>query len=90
MTQDELTAIAERRSYCAPFETRVSLTGQERDALVALARDGMRWRFVRDNADITLDAPVWFTTDSGQKINVSAFARHEAERAVDAGMAKEQ
>jgi hypothetical protein len=38
MTKDELDAIAKRESYCAPFETRVSLTGSERDQLVALAR----------------------------------------------------
>lgn len=38
MTKDELDAIAKRESYCAPFETRVSLTGAERDQLVALAK----------------------------------------------------
>ena len=41
MTKDELDAIAKRESYCAPFDTRVSLTGAERDQLVALARDGL-------------------------------------------------
>ena len=38
MTNEEIDAIAKRESYCAPFETRVSLTGAERDQLVALAR----------------------------------------------------
>lgn len=40
MTQDEIEAIAQRKSYCAPFDVRVSLSGAERDALVAMARDG--------------------------------------------------
>ncbi len=46
MTKDDLDEIAKRESYCAPFETRVSLTGAERDQLVALARDGMRLRWL--------------------------------------------
>lgn len=52
MTKDELDAIAKRESYCAPFETRVSLTGAEKDQLVALARDGMllREKFTSGNA----------------------------------------
>jgi len=42
MNKEKLDAIATRESYCAPFETRVAITGSERDELVALARDGMR------------------------------------------------
>lgn len=90
MDLDQLEAIAKREAHCKPFGSAVTLSVAERDGLVAMARDGMRWRFVRDNADITLDEPVWFTTDSGQRINVSAFCRHESERAVDAAMAKEE
>lgn len=90
MTREELEAIAQRSTCCKPFGEAVTISRIERDELVALARDGMRWRFVRDNADITLDEPVWFTTDSGQQINVSVFGRHESERAIDAAMAKEQ
>ena len=88
MTKDQLEQIAQRQTCCKPFGETVSLSRVERDELVALARDGMRWRFVRDNADITLDEPVWFTTDSGQRINVSSFGRHESERAVDAALAE--
>lgn len=88
MNKEDLDAIAERQPYCRNFGESVSLSRVERDELVTLARDGMRWRFVRDNADITLDEPVWFTTDSGQRINVSAFGRHESERAVDAALAE--
>ena len=52
MTQNDLDAIASRESYCAPFETRVSLSGVERDQLVELARGGMllREKFTSGNA----------------------------------------
>jgi hypothetical protein len=90
MTNEEIESIAQRRTYCKTDGEAVTLSRAERDALVAMARDGLRWCFVRDHADITLDEPVWFTTDSGQRINVSAFGRHESERAVDAALAQEK
>lgn len=86
MTLDELNAIAERRSCCKTYGESVSLTGQERDELVALARDGMRYRWLRDeacsrNARVReralslLDAGEWWA---------------DKDAAIDAAMAKEE
>lgn len=41
MTKDELDAIATREAHCKPFGAAVTLSVGERDALVALARDGL-------------------------------------------------
>jgi hypothetical protein len=51
------------------------------------ALDAARYRWLRLNADITLDRPSRFTTDTGQSIVVRAIARDEHDRAIDAGMA---
>lgn len=42
MTRDEIEAIAQRPTCCKAWGETVSLTKAERDALVAMARDGMR------------------------------------------------
>lgn len=41
MTNEELDAIANREAHCKPFGAAVTLSVGERDALVAMARDGM-------------------------------------------------
>jgi len=48
MTQDEIEAIAQRPTYCKTDGEAVTLSRAERDALVAMAKDGMRYRFIRD------------------------------------------
>lgn len=48
MTNEELDAIATREAHCKPFGAAVTLSVGERDALVALATDGLRYRFIRD------------------------------------------
>jgi len=40
MTQDEIEAIAQRPTYCKADGEAVTLSRAERDALVAMARDG--------------------------------------------------
>lgn len=52
MTQDEIEAIAQRPTCCKPFGEAVTLSRAERDALVAMARDGMllREKFTSGNA----------------------------------------
>ncbi|MGV2897705.1 hypothetical protein ACNPPY_18215 [Achromobacter sp. AGC78] len=42
MTQDEIEAIAQRPTYCKADGEAVTLSRAERDALVAMARDGLR------------------------------------------------
>ncbi|WP_424624481.1 hypothetical protein [Achromobacter marplatensis] len=41
MTQEEIEAIAQRPTCCKPFGEAVTLSRAERDALVAMARDGL-------------------------------------------------
>lgn len=41
MDKEQLDAIATREAHCKPFGAAVTLSVGERDALVALARDGM-------------------------------------------------
>lgn len=47
MTKEELQAIADRMPFCRSFGESVSLSRAERDQLVALARDGVRYRGLR-------------------------------------------
>lgn len=44
MNKEQLDAIANRKTTCHPFGETVTLSRAERDQLVALARDGMRYR----------------------------------------------
>jgi hypothetical protein len=48
MDKEQLDAIATREAHCKPYGAAVTLSIGERDELVALARDGMRYRWVRD------------------------------------------
>lgn len=48
MRKQDLDAIATREAHCKPYGSAVTLSIGERDELVALARDGMRYRFIRD------------------------------------------
>lgn len=46
MTKDDLDAIAKRETHCKPWGEAVTISRAERDQLVALARDGMRLRWL--------------------------------------------
>ena len=48
MTNEELDAIADREAHCKPFGAAVTLSVGERDALVAMARDGLRTLAMKD------------------------------------------
>lgn len=50
MTNEEIEAIAQRPTCCKPFGEAVTLSRAERDALVAMARDGLRWKYVMSHA----------------------------------------
>lgn len=84
MTKDELALIAERQTCCRPFGESVSLSRAERDQLVALARDGMRYRWLRvgDN-----DERVMRGADVE---NTWLLRRKYLDEAIDAEMAKEE
>jgi len=78
MNKEDLDAIAERQPYCRNFGESVSLSRAERDELVALARDGMRYRWLRDTP---------WPEDLQPIITLQQNARWDS--AVDAEMAKE-
>lgn len=84
MDKEYLDAIANRETHCAPFGERVSLSRAERDQLVALARDGMRYRWLRvgDN-----DEKVMRGTDVE---NTWLLRRKHLDEAIDAELAKEE
>lgn len=91
MSPEEIEAIAQRPTYCKADGEAVTLSRAERDALVAMARDGMRWRFGADHR-----FPVQFTENypsQGRKFWVNHIESQEehqtAENAIDAVMAKE-
>lgn len=91
MSPEEIEAIAQRPTYCKTDGEAVTLSRAERDALVAMARDGMRWRFGADHR-----FPVQFTENypsQGRKFWVNHIESQEehqtAENAIDAAMAKE-
>ncbi|EJO27585.1 hypothetical protein [Achromobacter marplatensis] len=93
MTNEELDAIANREAHCKPFGAAVTLSVGERDALVAMARDGLRYQWWRNHA--------WFFR--AQKCLQPAWPRYgeipvprgmlksdAIDAAVDAAMAEEQ
>jgi hypothetical protein len=80
MTNEELDAIANREAHCKTFGAAVTLSVGERDALVAMARDGMRYRFIRDVP--WLGSRLW---------DVIAMQQNAIwDETIDAAMAKEQ
>lgn len=91
MDKADLDAIANRKTTCHPFGETVSLSRAERDQLVALARDGLRWKF-----GVSHQFPSQFTEahpQKGKKFWVDNIASQEeyqtAEAAIDAAMAAE-
>lgn len=82
MTNEELALIAERPTCCKPFGESVSLSRAERDQLVALARDGMRYQWLRVGEN---DEKVMRGTDVE---NTWLLRRKYLDEAIDAEMAK--
>lgn len=82
MTKDDLDEIAKRETHCKPWGEAVTISRAERDQLVALARDGMRYQWLRvgDN-----DEKVMRGTDIE---NTWLLRRKHLDEAIDAEMAK--
>lgn len=85
MSPEEIEAIAQRKSYCAPFDVRVSLSGAERDALVAMARHTTRYQEVLYEVSEYLTCVV----DGGMSRNNASALAAELQAQIDAAMPKE-
>lgn len=92
MTKDELALIAERPTCRKPFGESVSLSRGERDQLVALARDGMRYRWLRDEVlvDGEVNDSLYVHVDSPDWPTRWALVGDELDAALDAELAKEE
>ena len=92
MTKDNLDEIAKRETHCKPWGEAVTISRAERDQLVALARDGMRYRWLRiqpnDTSAPRIDVVHWI--DEGDITGGSGLRLEELDTAIDAAMAKEE
>lgn len=88
MKKQDLDAIATREAHCKPYGASVTLSIGERDELVALARDGMRYRWLRDDSqDLDLfgtTAPYVIEGQTTEPLDGDAL-----DEAIDSQMAKE-
>ncbi|SIT00034.1 hypothetical protein SAMN05428937_3728 [Achromobacter sp. MFA1 R4] len=91
MNKQDLDAIATREAHCKPYGSAVTLSIGERDELVALARDGMRYRWLRvqpnDTQTPRIDVVHW--VEEGDVNAGSGLRMEELDSAIDAAMAKE-
>ncbi|WP_315136455.1 hypothetical protein [Achromobacter marplatensis] len=79
MMQEEIEAIAQRPTYCKADGEAVTLSRAERDALVAMARDGLRYQQLRRGQK-------WSVIDGiGDSLRADTL-----DEVIDAAMAKEQ
>lgn len=89
MTKDDLDEIAKRKTHCKPWGEAVTISRAERDQLVALARDGVRYRWLRDDSqDLDLfgtTAPYVIEGQTTEPLEGDAL-----DEAVDLQMAKEE
>ena len=90
MSPEEIEAVARRPTYCKTDGEAVTLSRAERDALVAMARDGLRLRWL-DNFAHSAD---WV---AGEPIKLIIYADTGAEyygqtwaSAIDEAMATEK
>lgn len=92
MDREQLEQIAQCQTCCKPFGETVSLSRVERDELVALARDGMRYRWLRVQPNDTqaprIDVVHW--VEEGDVNAGSGLRLEELDTAIDAVMAKEE
>lgn len=88
MTKEELDAIASRAPYCRSFGESVSLSRVERDELVALARNGMRYRGLRAAL-----FQQWLSVgeaEIGMRVYGACPTETDIDAAIDAAAAKEE
>lgn len=91
MNKEQLDAIANREAHCKTFGAAVTLSVDERDELVALALDGMRYRWLRIQPNDTqaprVDVVHW--VEEGDVNAGSGLRLAELDAAIDAAMAAE-
>lgn len=90
MTRDELEQIATREAHCKPYGAAVTLSIGERDELVALARDGMRYRWI--GTAVNQDMAIGVAPSGLWTLLTPTELHHQAETLddlVDSQMAKE-
>lgn len=88
MDKAELEAIATREAHCKPFGAAVTLSVGERDELVALARDGLRYRWLR-----TALFQQWFEVgeaEIGMRVYGACPHASEIDAAIDEAVSKEE
>ncbi|EJO27518.1 hypothetical protein [Achromobacter marplatensis] len=85
MSPEEIEAIAQRPTCCKAWDETVSLTKAERDALVAMARDGARYQWLRDQTETDGIAIVM----KDKYFDKSRTCAENIDKFVDAEMAKE-
>lgn len=88
MTKDELEQIATREAHCKPYGASVTLSIGERDELVALARDGMRYRGLRAAL-----FQQWLSVgeaEIGMRVYGACPTETDIDAAIDAAAAKEE
>lgn len=92
MTKDDLDQIAKRETHCKTWGESVTISRAERDQLVALARDGMRYRWLRIQPNDTqaprVDVVHW--VEEGDVNAGSGLRLEDLDCAIDAAMAKEE
>lgn len=98
MNKEQLDAIANRKTTCHPFGETVTLSRAERDQLVALAMDGLRYRWLRDpqtDVALVLDKRTGYVPEDESTPGVGGYymyeyrAGEELDAAVDAALAAE-
>jgi len=88
MTKDELEQIATREAHCKPYGSSVTLSIGERDELVALAGDGMRCRWLREDRGIEGQTP--FIAMRSTPLSFSRWIGKPADERIDAAMAEDE
>ncbi|GAB1836866.1 hypothetical protein MyNCGM121_36450 [Achromobacter xylosoxidans] len=95
MNKEQLDAIANRKTTCHPFGETVSISRAERDQLVALAMDGLRYRWLRDpqtDVALVLDKRTGYVPENESVPGVGGYymyeyrAGEELDAAIDAAM----
>ncbi len=88
MTKDDLDVIAKREPHCKTWGEAVTISRAERDQLVALARDGMRYRGLRAAL-----FQQWLSVgeaEIGMRVYGACPTETDIDAAIDAATAKEE
>ncbi|GAB1835939.1 hypothetical protein MyNCGM121_27130 [Achromobacter xylosoxidans] len=98
MNKEQLDAIANRKTTCHPFGETVSISRVEREELVALAMNGLRYRWLRDpqtDVALVLDKRTGYVPEDESVPGVGGYymyeyrAGEELDAAIDSAMAAE-